>query len=372
MSDQLETYRKAFAEEMGQTLLRVGLVAFLAVECARIFAPFATLVLWASILAITLYPLHQMLARKLGGSQARAATVIGLVGVLALGVPMVLLGTSLAEHAQSILQGYRTGTVDIPPPKAKIAELPVIGATAFEVWQSASEDLPDVLRTYEEQVRAVVAWILSTTAGLLGSTLQFIAAIIIAAVMMAWGQSAGPAMRRVLRTIAGHERGDAAYDLSNATVKSVASGVIGVALIQALLLGIGFLMAGIPAAGLLALITLVIGILQLPALIVSLPAIAYIWSGDDGSVVANSLVTVYILVAGVSDGVLKPMLLGRGVDAPMPVILIGALGGMVTMGMLGLFVGAVVLAVGYQLFMAWVDHAHQDMLDEEAAEQAGD
>jgi predicted PurR-regulated permease PerM len=131
--------------------------------------------------------------------------------------------------------------------------------------------------------------------------------------------------------------------------------VVGVAFIQAILLGLGFVFAGVPAAGILAVIVLLVGILQLPALLVSLPAVGYLWWAGDGSTVMNVVWTVYLLIAGMADNVLKPMLLGRGVDVPMPVILIGALGGMVYSGIVGLFIGAVVLAVGYQLFMDWVD-----------------
>ena len=140
----------------------------------------------------------------------------------------------------------------------------------------------------------------------------------------------------------------------------MASGVIGVAFIQALLLGVGFIMAGIPAAGVLALIVMVLGILQLPAAIISLPAIAYLWLSGDTSITTNMIYTIYLLVAGLADNVLKPILLGRGVDAPMPVILLGALGGMVSGGIIGMFVGAVLLAVGYQVFMDWVDNASEE------------
>jgi len=134
----------------------------------------------------------------------------------------------------------------------------------------------------------------------------------------------------------------------------VALGVVGVAAIQAVLLGVGFLLAGIPAAGLLALVVLVVGILQLPALLVSLPVVAYLWGVADHGTVVNIALTVYLLVAGAADNVLKPMLLGRGVNVPMPVVLLGALGGMVGAGIIGLFIGAVVLSLGYELFMEWV------------------
>ena len=151
----------------------------------------------------------------------------------------------------------------------------------------------------------------------------------------------------------GQEKGPRLHRLSTATIRSVALGVIGVAFIQALLLGTGFILAGIPAAGVLALLVLLLGIAQLPALLISLPAIAYLWwSGD--STAMNAFFTVYLLVMGMADNVLKPLMLGRGVDAPMPIILIGALGGMVSGGMIGLFLGAVLLTLGYKIFMEWV------------------
>jgi len=138
--------------------------------------------------------------------------------------------------------------------------------------------------------------------------------------------------------------------------------VVGVAFIQAVLLGVGFLLAGVPGAGVLALAVLFLGILQLPALIVSLPAVAWLWMSEDGgSTIAKVLFSIWFVVAGLADNVLKPLLLGRGVDAPMLVILIGAIGGMVTGGMTGLFLGAVLLAVGYQIFMQWVDHVPEQL-----------
>jgi predicted PurR-regulated permease PerM len=173
--------------------------------------------------------------------------------------------------------------------------------------------------------------------------------------MMAYGEDGSRAMQRIAVRLAGSGHGESMHRLATLTVRSVALGVVGVAVIQAVLLGVGFLLASIPAAGLLALVVLVLGILQLPALLVTLPVIAALWGLGDQSTVIKGVLTAYLLVAGAADGFLKPMLLGRGVDVPMPVVLIGALGGMVGAGIIGLFIGAVVLSVGYQVFMDWVD-----------------
>jgi predicted PurR-regulated permease PerM len=184
---------------------------------------------------------------------------------------------------------------------------------------------------------------------------MFSGALIVAGIMMAWGASGTDAMRRILIRLAGPVKGPQLQGLSVATVRSVVTGVLGVAFIQALLLGAGFFFSGTPAPGVLALIVLLIGIMQLPALVVSLPVIAYLWLGGDLSIMLKIIFTLYLLVAGMADNVLKPMLLGRGVDVPMPVVLIGALGGMVAGGFIGLFLGAVLLAVGYEIFMDWVN-----------------
>jgi predicted PurR-regulated permease PerM len=183
---------------------------------------------------------------------------------------------------------------------------------------------------------------------------MFSVALIIAGIMMAYAQPGSNSVRNIYCKFTGDtEKGDKLFALSIATIRSVAVGVVGVAFIQAVLLGVGFILADIPAAGLLAIIVLIIGILQLPALVITLPVIGYLWWAGD-STISNVIFTIYLLIAGGADGFLKPMLLGRGVEAPMPVILIGALGGMVSFGLLGLFLGAVLLALGYVIFMEWV------------------
>ena len=195
---------------------------------------------------------------------------------------------------------------------------------------------------------------------------MFLGALIVAGIMMAFGRSGSDAVNHILCRIAGREQGSKVHTLATMTTRSVAAGVLGVALIQAILLGVGFMLAGVPAAGLLALIVLLLAIMQLPATLVSLPVILWLWNSGDGGTVMNVIWTVYFVLAGLADNVLKPMLLGRGVDAPMPVILIGALGGMVSSGFIGLFTGAVILAVGYQIFMQWVATKSED----EGADQA--
>lgn len=195
---------------------------------------------------------------------------------------------------------------------------------------------------------------LGFVAGIGGELLRFIASFIIAGIIMAFGQSGSRSSLAIFERIFGKSRGGKFAALSTATIRAVAQGVIGVAFIQAIIVGLALLIAGVPWAGMLAVVALIFGIAQVPALIVTLPAIVYLWSSADYSNAAAIAYTGLLLVSGLADNVLKPLMLGRGVDAPMPVILLGALGGMATAGILGMFVGATLLTLGYQIFMGWV------------------
>ncbi len=196
---------------------------------------------------------------------------------------------------------------------------------------------------------------LGFVASIAGALLGFLAAVILAGVIVAFGEAGTRGCRAFFERIAGRGRGEEFTTLSAATIRAVAQGVVGVALIQALLVGLCLLLARVPWAGALAAIVLVLGIAQVPAVLITLPAIAYIWThGGYGSVEAV-IFTVLLLVAGMADNVLKPLLLGRGVDVTMPIILVGALGGMAATGIVGMLVGATLLALAYQVFMRWVN-----------------
>ncbi len=359
MSTNEAMLRKMQSRDLLETLVRFGLIVLLAVMCWRVFAPFANLMIWGLILAVALEPLNAGLASRLGGRRGLAATVLTLAGILLLGVPTVMLGDSFATHVKEVAAAAEAGTLHIPPPGPGVAEWPIVGKKIDAVWSSASSNLPAFLSQNQEQLKDLSRKGLAAAAGTAIAVLMFIGAMVVAAIMLAYAKSGSSAMTRVFSRLTDPGRGPRLQKLATATVRSVAAGVIGVAFIQALLLGMGFLFAGIPAAGVLALLVMFLGILQVPALLVTLPAIAWLWVSGDGSTTSNIAFTIYLGIAGMADNVLKPLLLGRGVDAPMPVILIGALGGMVAGGIIGLFIGGVVLAVGYQLFMEWVDEPRE-------------
>jgi predicted PurR-regulated permease PerM len=335
-------------------LIRAGLIVVLALLCYRVFSPFVVLMVWASILAIALYPLHQALARRLGGRQGGSATLITVLGVALIVAPTAVLLSSVGDSVHHLIDDVQHDTLQIPPPAPGVAAWPVVGPKLHATWQLAHDDLPSLVKSLQPKLGELAKAAVAMVASIGGDILMFVVAFIIAGIVMAFGEAGDRASRAIFGRFVGADHGDQFAALSVATIRAVAQGVIGIAFIQAILIGLCLLVAGVPLAGVLAAVVLVLGIAQVPALIVTLPAIAYLWmSGGYGTGEAAAY-SVLLFVAGMADNVLKPLLLGRGVDAPMPVILLGALGGMAGAGIRGLFVGAVLLALGYQIFMGWV------------------
>jgi len=335
-------------------LIRAGLIGFLVALCYVVFAPFMTLMIWAVILAVTLYPLHRALARKIGGRQGLAATILVIAAVLLIIVPTTVLLDSFGSSVSGFVRAVQQNTLEIPTPGEGIRNWPVVGDEIYDVWSKLRADLPGVIQSMQPKIGELARKVLSAVASIGVGVLQFLASIIVAGIVMAYGEAGARASRAILERIMGEGQGAPVAELWTATIRAVAQGVVGVAFIQALVVGLALLVAQVPWAGVLAGITLVLSIAQVPALVVTVPAIIYIWSSGDYGTGAAVTHTVILLVAGMADNVLKPLLLGRGVDAPMPVILLGALGGMATAGILGLFVGSALLALGYDLFMGWV------------------
>ena len=347
-------FEERIASRFLDVLIRAGLILAMVALCYQVFSPFLTLMAWALILAVTLYPLQQSMAGRMGGKTGLASTVLVVLGVALIVAPTAVLMSSLGDSVQKLIAGVQTNSLAIPPPPASVANWPVVGERMHAVWSQAHADLPALVRSLQPQIGDLATAALRFVASIGGSLLQLLASFVIAGIIMAFADAGGRSSQAIFARFAGEARGPALVTLSVATIRAVALGVVGVAFIQAIIVGLCLLVAGIPLAGALALITLVLGIAQVPAVIVTLPAIAYIWlSGTYGSVPAITY-TALLLLAGMADNVLKPLLLGRGVEAPMPIILLGALGGMATAGILGMFVGATLFALGYQIFMGWV------------------
>jgi predicted PurR-regulated permease PerM len=262
----------------------------------------------------------------------------------------------------------QANSLEIPAPSQSVADWPVVGPRVHALWSQAHADLPALVQSLQPQIGDIAKSVLGFVAGIGVGLLQFLAAFIIGGIVMAFGEAGAQASLAIFQRIVGRARGAEFVKLSTATIRAVAQGVIGVAFIQALIVGVCLLVAGVPWAGVLALVVLVLAIAQLPALLVTLPAIGYIWWVGTYSTGAAIAWTVLLGVSGMADNVLKPLMLGRGVKAPMVVILLGALGGMAASGILGMFVGATLLTLGYQIFMGWV----ADNRNAEKAQREGD
>jgi len=349
-----------------ETLIRAALIFALAFLCYSVFAPFVTLMLWALILAVAMYPMHQAIARRIGGRQGLAATLIVVIGALLIVLPTSVLLLELGGSIHELVDNVKNNTLQLPAPRPGVAEWPVVGEKIYGVWTQAYTDLPAFIQSLQPKIGDLAKSALGFVASIGGAILKFIASFCIAGVIMAYGESGAKASQAIFARLISPERAPGFIRLSSATIRTVAQGVIGVALIQAIAVGLTLLVAGVPFAGVLALVVLVLGIAQIPALLVIVPSIAYIWmSGHHGTGMAV-VYSVVLFVAGLADNFLKPLMLGRGVDAPMPIILLGALGGMAAAGILGLFVGATLLALGYQIFMSWV-HRGQPARESPAA-----
>jgi predicted PurR-regulated permease PerM len=342
------------ASRLLDVLIRAGLIGAMVVLCYQIFSPFLTLMAWALILAVSMYPLQQRMARAMGGKQGLAATILVILSVVVIIVPTALLMSSLGDSVRGLITGVQNNTLEIPVPKETVKTLPMVGPKIYEYWSRAHNDLPGLVQSLQPKVgdlaRKSLAFVASIGLGILG----FLGSLIIAGIMMAYGQAGHHSTRSIFVRVMGPVRGERFAHLSAATIRTVAQGVLGVAFVQAIMIGLALLIAGVPWAGALALIALVLAIAQVPTFLVTLPAIAYLWMSGQYGTGSALIYTVILLLAGLVDNVLKPLLLGRGVDAPMPVVLLGALGGMASDGILGMFVGATLLTLGYQIFMTWV------------------
>jgi predicted PurR-regulated permease PerM len=334
-----------------EATVRIGILVLLVAWCFSIVRPFFIPIAWGVIIAVSAYPGYVGLRRLFGGRSGLAATALVILGLVLLMVPAVMLSGTLVDAAQGLAKSFHEGNLAVPPPPDSVREWPLVGEGLSTFWSQASGNLAAAVERIAPQLKTVGSWLLSTAAGAGFGILQFIVAIIIAGVFLANATASGAFARALAVRLAG-ERGADFAELAEATVRSVTRGILGVALIQSILAGIGFMAIGLPGAGLWALLCLLLSTVQIGIFPITLPIVIYVLATAD--TVPAILFLVWSLFVGTIDNILKPILLGRGVQVPMSVIFVGAIGGFITSGIIGLFVGAVVLVLGYKLFLAWL------------------
>ncbi|MBE9538564.1 MAG: AI-2E family transporter [Proteobacteria bacterium] len=345
-------FDKLFVRNMLESALRIGLVLILLSMTYDIIKPFTLPLLWGAIIAIAVFPMVRWLQGKLGGRRGLAVTLLTLFFILSLVVPSYLAMESLVGAVKLVSANLDEGSLQVPAPPSRIAEIPMIGEKLYEGWHNANKNLDAVLAEIQPQIKALIGKTASAVGGGLMGVLMFVVALLIAGGFMAYAESTGDAAHRFFVRIGGSKPGGEWAELCVATVRSVLQGVVGVAVIQAALCAIGLFAMGVPGAPLWSAVILFLAIAQLPALLVVAPLIIWAYNTQDGT--TATIFAVWMLLAGLSDNILKPMLMGRGLDIPMPVILIGAIGGMLSAGIIGLFAGAVVLSIMYKLFGEWL------------------
>jgi len=343
---------KEFLPQALEITIRIGVVLFLAAMCFQILRPFLVPVLWGIIIAVAVFPAYQWLESALHGRSRLAAVCVSLVLLVILLIPIVLLADTLIDAVRSLAERLENDTLEVPLPPASVVTWPLIGEPLDTFWRAASANLALALKPVTPQLRALGSWLLASAgqAGL--GILQFLAAIIISGVLLAYTQLGSWTVRTLGHQLAG-DQGTDYIDVAEETVRSVARGILGVSLIQSILAGLGFLLVGIPAAGLWAFIALFLSIIQIGIIPVTLPIVIYVFATSD--TVTAIIFLIWTIFVSTIDNVLKPILLGRGVKVPMLVIFAGSIGGFIAFGIIGLFTGAVVLALGYKLFLAWME-----------------
>ena len=342
------------------SFIQIGALLILIMLCYNIVAPFIHIVLWGVVIGVGLYPAHTALSAKLGGREKTSATILVLIGLAIVIFPVWTTAESSISAAQEVKQNMESGSLVIPPPSESVAEWPIVGESIYGVWSGAATNLEATINKYSSELKSVGESLFGIAGGMIFGALQFVVSILIAGALIMNAESGHRAAREIAGSLMGDEAGDKMTDLSIMTIRSVVKGVLGIAIIQALAALVGLLIADIPAAGLWALAVLVVAIIQLPPWLVLAPIA--VWYFSVAEPVPATIFAVYMLIVSLGDMVLKPLLLGRGVDTPMLVILFGAIGGAMAMGIIGLFLGAVILAVSYELLAAWMAP------DEDAAE----
>ncbi len=331
--------------------IRLALVLLILLWCISILLPFIGPVVWGTIIAVSLSPLYLSLNKRLGDKPKRTSFIITALIVLLILVPSIFLVSALFSNLRELGHAMREGKLSVPPPSDSVAGWPLIGDKVYDIWNSFSTNLTAAFQKYEEQVANLGKKLLSSIMTLAVDILLVIVSFIIAGVLLAT-KGTRETISKFAVKLAG-KRGEEYATLAESTIRSVTKGILGVAVIQGVALGIIFLLAGVPYAGLWSLISIFLGIIMLPPTLVGLPVIIYLYSVDTPTMA--TIWAVLILVACLSDNVLKPILLGKGAPVPMLVIFLGAIGGFLLSGLMGLFTGAIILSLGYKLFIAWLN-----------------
>jgi predicted PurR-regulated permease PerM len=342
--------RDEFTTTIVDLVIRLAALAALLYFALMLIYPFISVVIWSAVLTVTLYPTFDWLAFRLGGRRRLAAVLITVLSLLIVIGPATWLALDLIQSLQLISRHLDLSTISIPSPAESVKRWPVIGHQVYEFWYLASTNLSAALTQIVPQLKPLGGGLLRIAAGAGLGMLKFLASIVVAGFLLPLGSSLAGGAKRFARRLAS-KRGEDFVNLAGSTIRSVSLGVIGISVVQALLAGIGVIIAGVPGASLITSAVLICGIIQIGPAIILIPVAIWSWTVMEHTTAL--LFTAYMIAVNLFDNVARPLIIGRGLKTPIPVTLVGVIGGTLAYGISGLFLGPIVLAVSWELLVAW-------------------
>ena len=345
--------------DLARTTLAVLFIGLMIAASLWVLQLFIAAIVWATMVVVATWPMMLAVEARLGGRRWLAVTVMTIAMLLVLVVPLVVAVATIVDRADDIAGWARAAlSAGVPSPPEWVEGIPVVGSKIAGEWQQLAATRPeDLAAKAAPYVRKAVQWF----AGQAGSfgllLLHFLLTVLITAILYASGETAAMGVRRFARRLAG-EGGENSVILAGQAIRAVALGVVVTAIVQSTAAGIGLAVSGVPYVSVLTAVIFMLCIAQLGPVLVLAPAVGWLyWSGDP---VWGTVLLVWTVIVGALDNVLRPILIKRGADLPLLLIFAGVIGGLVSFGIIGLFVGPVILAVTYRLLESWVadiDHA---------------
>ncbi len=345
---------RAVSHDLTRTVLTVLVIAGLLAGSLMVLGPFLPALVWATTLVIATWPLLLRLQSMLWGQRVLAMLVMVLILLLVVAVPLGLAVDTLVVNADDILaQGQAAMSITIPPSPDWVAGLPMIGPRAAQMWDTvASQGAKELAVLAKPYAARAAQWLLSeaSNAGLM--LIQFLLTVALTAILYMNGDAAAAWCRRFALRLAGRE-GGRVVGLIGQSVRSVALGIVVTALFQTVVGSAGLLVSGVPFAGILSAVMLILCVAQIGPGLVLIPAVIWMYAYD--TIGWASVLAAFSVVALTLDNFIRPVLIGRGLSMPMTLVMAGVIGGLIAFGLIGLFVGPAILAVSYALLQAWID-----------------
>jgi predicted PurR-regulated permease PerM len=331
--------------------IRLGVLGLLLYLSFTLVRPFITIAIWSVVLTVALYPLYDWMVGQLGGRRRLAAILLTTLNLFIVIGPATWLTLGLIDSLRNLSENFDLSALPLPSPPNTVKTWPIIGDSIYQFWDLASTNFRAALAKIAPQLKPLGSILLRIAEGAGTGAIKFFIAIVVAGFLFSPAPSLVDAITLLSHRLASG-RGDKFVQLAGATIRAVSRGVVGVSALQAFLAGLGLIAAGIPGASLITSAVLILGIIQIGPSIVLIPVI--IWSWTTMETMTALLFTIYMIPVNLLDNILRPLVMSRGLDTPMLIILIGVIGGTISYGITGLFLGPIVLAVIWELLVAWI------------------